>query len=106
MEYIRGFSWFSVCLQLLPNNKYREHLFKPFFAALRLRETLPFARSASIFLSVVICVNPPALPAQWNRFCLLFHRGAIPKDKQCLSRGIAPQEHPKGFNWGVFNRGG
>jgi predicted nucleotidyltransferase len=24
----------------------------------------------------------------------------------CLSRGIAPQEHPKGFNWGGFNRGG
>jgi hypothetical protein len=26
-------------------------------------------------------------------------------EERSLSRGIAPQEHPKGFNWGVFNRG-
>jgi hypothetical protein len=27
-------------------------------------------------------------------------------EERSLSRGIAPQEHPKRFSWGAFNRGG
>jgi len=26
-------------------------------------------------------------------------------EEQSLSRGIAPEEHPKGFNWGSFHWG-
>ena len=38
--------------------------------------------------------------------CLYLPSEIHDSEERSLSRGIAPQEHPKGFNWGGFNRGG
>jgi len=36
---------------------------------------------------------------------LIFHRGEIPKDSKVYPVELLREEHPKGFNWGVFHRG-
>jgi hypothetical protein len=51
-------------------------------------------------LSVFICVNLPALPAQWNAFEVIFHQGGMPR-QLLFHRGVAissiPASQPLSF---------